>query len=69
MKNPILYFFLLILEILLNFSLNIYHKCDRFSKTLLEKGFKFVLYKKNNTIAFNLSLVLLSAEIDPIAKE
>lgn len=61
-----MYFFLLVLRILLNLSPNIDQKQSRFSKTLC---FKFVLSKKDNTIAFNLSFVLLSAEVDLIQKK
>lgn len=42
-RNLILYFFLLILEVLFNLALDTVYKCNRFSKTLLEKGFEFVL--------------------------
>lgn len=68
-ESPILYFFLLILEFSLNFFPNISYKRDRFSKTLSKKNPKFVSNKKNGTLAFNLSLVLLPAEVDLILQE
>lgn len=51
-KKLTLIFFLLILEISLNFSLNANHKYYKFSQILLEKNFKFVLSKKTSIIAF-----------------
>lgn len=66
MRSTILYFLLLILEISLNLCLDVDHKQDRFTKTLSEEGFKFILNKKNNTIVFNLSFVLLIAEVNLI---
>lgn len=57
---------MLILGILLNFFLDISHKQNRFSKTLLKKFFKFVASKKDSTIRFNL---ILLAKVDSIAKK
>lgn len=68
MKNLILNFFLLLLRILLNFSPDASYKRSGFSKTLLKKGLKFIPSRKSSTITFNLSFVLLSVEIDLIAK-
>lgn len=69
MKNPILYFLLLVLEIPLNFTLDTYYKCDIFFKTLSKKSLEFVSCKEDGTITFNLSLVLLLVEIDPIVEK
>lgn len=69
MKSPILYFLLLILKISLNLNLDTNYKYSRLSKTLPEKGLKFILNKKNGTIAFNLSLVLLPVKIDLISEK
>lgn len=49
--------------------LNIGYKQDRFSKTLLEKDLRFVLNRKDGIVTFNLSLVLLLAEVDSVAKK
>lgn len=68
-ENPILYFLLLVLKILLNFCLDIGYKQVGFSEILLEKNLKFVLNRKNNIIALNLSLVLLQAKIDLVVKK
>lgn len=68
-KSPILYFFLLILGILLNLGLDADYKQNRFSKTLLKKYFKFVLSKRNSTVAFDLDLVLLPAKIDSVVEK
>lgn len=65
----VLYFFLLVLRILLDFSSNADYKQCRLSEILLEKNFKLAPNKKSSTIAFNLSLVLLSIEINLIAKK
>lgn len=69
MENAILYFLLLVLGFLLNLYLDIGHKEDRFSRTLLENGLKFVPSKGNDTVMFNLSLVLLPAKVDPILEK
>lgn len=69
LKSLILNFFLLILRILFNFNPDVYQKYNWFSKTLLKKDIKFVLYKRNNTIIFNLSFVLLQVEINLIAEK
>lgn len=68
MKSLILYFFQLVLEIPLNLDLNANYKRGRFFKTLLEKGFKFIL-SKSKAVAFDLSLVLLLGKIDLVTKE
>lgn len=57
-------FFLLILRFFFNLTLDIIYKCNRFFKAFLKKNFKFVLYKNNNLILFNLSLILLLVKID-----
>ena len=64
-----MYFFLLLLGIPLNLCLDVGHKQGKFSKTLLEKGLKFVLRRGDNTIMFSLSLVLLPAELDPVGEK
>lgn len=52
MTGLILYFFLLILRVLFNFVLDIVYKYNRFSKTLLKKGFEFVLNNKIRPVLF-----------------
>lgn len=52
MRGLILYFFLLILGVLFNFALDIVYKYDRFSETLLKKGFKFVSGNKISLVLF-----------------
>lgn len=68
MRSPILYFFLLVLGISLNFGSNACYKQDKFSETLPKKGLELVPSKKS-TIAFDLGFVLLQVKIDPIAKK
>lgn len=68
-KSLILNSLLLVLEILLTFGLDIGHKQDGFSKTLIKKSLKFVPNRREGTIAFNLSFVLLLAKVDPIPEE
>ena len=68
-KGPILYFFLLVLEIPLNLGLNVSHKQSRFSEILLEKSLEFVLSRGNGIVAFNLSFVLLLAEVNPVLEK
>lgn len=69
MKDSILYFFLLMLRIPFNFGPDTSHKQVRFSKILLEKGFKFVLSRNNGIVASNLSFVLLPAEVNPVSEK
>lgn len=69
MSSLILYFFLLILEVFLNFTLDIIYKRSRFSEIFLEKGLKFILYKGSGPVTFNPSLMLLPAKADHIPEE
>lgn len=68
-RIPILHFFLLILEVLFNPTLDVIYKPNRFSKNLLKKSLEFVLDEKSSLILFFLSLVLLPSRIDLILKE
>lgn len=68
MKSLVLYFLLLVLGILLNLGLDTCYKQSRFFKTLLKKNLKFIL-SKGVVVAFDLSLMLLPAKINPIVKE
>lgn len=61
--------FLLVLRILLDLSLDINYKDSEFSKTLLEKDHDFVQSKGDDTVIFNLGLVLLPAKINPIPEK
>lgn len=69
MKSVVLYFFMLVLEILLNLSLDICYKNSKFLKTLLEKSLKFVSNNEDSILAFYLSFILLLAKIDLILKK
>lgn len=62
-------FFLLVLGLPLNLSLDISYKHCGISKILLEKNLKFIPSKRSGTIVFNLNLVLLPAEVDLISEE
>lgn len=68
-KNPILYFFLLVFEFSLNLSLNASYKQGRLFEILPKKGLKFFSNKKNSIVAPNLSFVLLPEEINPVPKK
>lgn len=68
-KSQILDFLLLMLRILLDFNLDASYKDSRFSEILLEKSFKFVLNRGDGIVTFNLSLMLLPAEINPIPEK
>lgn len=68
-KNLILNFLLLILGISLNLYSDISYKQCKFFETLLEKGLKFVLSKRDDILTFNLGLMLLPSEIDPIVEK
>lgn len=56
------------LGILLNLGPDASHKQGKFSKILLENGLKFIS-SKESVIAFNLSLVMLLAKIDPLTEK
>ena len=64
MRSLVLYFFLLVLEVLFNLTPDTIYKCSRFSKTLLEKSLKFVLCEKGGLRLFNPSFILLLAKIN-----
>lgn len=57
------------LRILLDFSPDAGYKGGGFSETLLKKSLKFVLNKKNNTVPFNLGLILWLVKIDFISEK
>lgn len=63
-KSLILYLFLFVLNIPLDFNLDTNYKQVRLSKTLTEEGFKFNLSIQNSLVIFNLVLVLLPAKVD-----
>lgn len=69
MRNLILNLFLLILRISFDLSPDANYKGGRFFKALSKKNLEFVLSRRDSTIAFNLSLVLLPAEFDFISEE
>lgn len=62
-----MYFFLL--GIPFNFGPDASYKQGRFFKTLSEKSLELILSKKGSNAAFNLSFVLLPAEIDLVAEK
>lgn len=68
-ESRILYFFLLVLIIPLNLSLNINDKQCRFFKTLLEKNFELFPSSRNGTITFHVSYMLLPAKVDLILEK
>lgn len=57
------------LRIPYNLNLDISNKNSRFFKVLLKKSFEFGLNKTDGIIAFILSLMLLSIEVDPIPEK
>lgn len=69
MRSLILNFFLLILRITLDLSPDAGHKSGRFSKTLPKKSLEFVPNRGDGIVTFNLSFVLLLAEVDLILEE
>ena len=69
MRDPILYFFLLVLGIPLDCGLDAGHKQGGFSETLLGKGLKFVLSRGDGIVAFNLSFMLLLAKVNLVSKK
>lgn len=69
MTGSVLKFLLLVLGILFILSLDIGYKYNRFFKTLSEKSFEFIWSKGDNTIVFNLSLVLLLIKVDHVPEK
>lgn len=57
------------LRILLNFGLNTSYKQDEFFKALIETILEFALNEQDNSIIFNLNLVLLSTKVNLISKK
>lgn len=68
-KKPVLYFFLLVLQVFFDFTPDVVNKRGRFSKILSEKCFKFVLSEESNPVPLNLNLVLLPIKVDFILKK
>lgn len=69
MISSILYFFLLVLKILLNFSLYAGYKQNRFFKIWTKKNFKFTPDKNDGFLAFDLSFMLLPTEIKQVVEK
>lgn len=69
MRVQVLYFFLLILEVYFNLTLDNIYKYGGLPKVFSEKCFKLVLCDKGNSVSFNSSLELFSAEIDFFPKK
>ena len=69
MRDPILYFLLLVLQILLNLCPNASFEQGGFSKTLLQKSFEFDASKRNGIVAFNLSFILLLVEVNLVSEK
>lgn len=69
LKISILYFLLLVLGIPLNLGLHTDQKQGRFPKTLLKKDLEFIPSRRDNTIVFDLSLILLLVEIALVAEK
>lgn len=68
-ESPILNLLLLVLKILLDLNLDVSHGGGGSSKVLLEKAFEFISNKRDDTIAFNLDLLLLPTKVDFILEE
>lgn len=57
------------LKISLDLNLDFSYKSSRFSKALPRNSLEFILCKRDGTIVFNLSLVLLLIEVNSILEE
>ena len=68
-RDPVFYFFLLLLGISFDFTLDAIYKCGWFPKTFPKKYFKFVSGRENGLITFDPDLILLSAEVDSFLEE
>lgn len=68
-RNSILKFFLLVLEVSFNYTPDIIYKRSGFFKAFSEKDFEFVPSGKSGPVMFDLSPMLLSVKVDSIPKE
>lgn len=68
-KNPVLYFFLLVLRGPFDLTPDVVHKCNRFSETFLEKSLEIVSCRGSDLIIFGPGLMLLPPEVDPILEK
>lgn len=68
-RGPILYFFLLVLGVFLNFTSDVVYIRSRFSMTIPEKSLNFVLGESGSPVTFGSSLMLLPAEVDFLIKK
>lgn len=62
-------FFLRVLRVFLDFTLDIIHKSGEFSQTFSKKGFKLFLTRGCNSVALDPILVLLQMKEDPVLKK
>ena len=69
MRNPVLYFFLLVLGVPFDLTPEVTHERGRFSETLSEKGLELVPGKGGGPVSFFPRFVLLPAEVDSITEE
>lgn len=69
MRNRILYFFLLVLKLFFNLTLNIIYKRSGFPKAFLKKDLKFVSCRRVSLVKFHLGLMLLVTKVDSILEE
>lgn len=69
MGSHILNLLLLVLRIPLYFFPNASYKGNKFFDALSEKNLEFVPSRRDGTIAFNLDIVLLQAEVDSIPEK
>lgn len=68
-KSLILYFFLLVLEVFFNFTLDAIQKYSKFANVLLKNNLKFILYKKSDFFLPILSFMLLVEKVDLITEK
>lgn len=69
MKGSVLYFFLLVLGVSLNLTLDIIYKCSRFSEVFSEKNLKLVLCGGDGLVTFDPCLMLLPTKVNPIPEK
>ncbi len=68
-RNPILYYFLLVLEVFLDLAPDVVHKRVRMSETFLSEGLKFLSSYSIGFLSLNIKLVLLLAKVYSSTKE
>lgn len=67
-KNSVLYYFLLVLEVPFNITSDAVYKLGRVSKAFPQKDLKFILHKEFSIVTFEINVMLVSVEVRYFSK-